>query len=447
MAREYDIIIIGTGVAGTVCANKAAAAGMKIAITDIREYGGTCALRGCVPKKVLVGVAETVEQVNRFNKLGIMPQSSVDWSKLMEYKQTFVEKFPANKEEKFKNMDVETYHGGAKFVSQNEVKIADTVLKGKHILIASGSVPRKIGIKGEEHLITSEQFLNLDELPSRIVFVGGGYISFEFAHIAARAGSQVTILQRSEVLKHFDRDMVKLLVKASQEAGINVNTGVSVSSVESTSAGYTVNTRDSEGKESRIECDLVVNGSGRVAALEGMELEKGNVETKDGFVKTNEYMQSVSNPYVYAAGDCVKPGAPLTPVASLQGTTAADNIIKGNVKTVDYTGIPSTVFTLPPLSSVGVSLSESTEKYEVLIHDRSHWYNSRRLSENYAASKVIIEKDSQTIAGAHLLGSHSEEVINLFAMAIRLGLTLSEFKRVVYVFPTVSSEIQSMIRK
>jgi glutathione reductase (NADPH) len=447
MAREYDIIIIGTGVAGTVCANKAAAAGMKIAITDIREYGGTCALRGCIPKKVLVGVAETVEQVNRFNKLGIMPQSSVDWSKLMEFKQTFVENFPANKEEKFKNMDIETYHGGAKFVSQNEVKIADTVLKGKHILIAPGSVPRKIGIKGEENLITSEQFLNLDELPRRIVFVGGGYISFELAHVAARAGSQVTILQRSEVLKQFDREMVKLLVKASKEAGININTGVSVSSVESTSSEYTVNTKDREDKESHIECDLVVNGSGRIAALEGMELERGNVDTKDGFVETNEYMQSVSNPYVYAAGDCVKPGAPLTPVASLQGTTAADNMIKGNVKTVDYTGIPSTVFTLPPLSSVGVSLSESTDRYEVLIHDRSHWYNSRRLSENYAASKVIIEKESQTIAGAHLLGSHSEEVINLFAMAVRLRLTLSQFKRVVYVFPTASSEVQFMIRE
>ncbi|MFW5987502.1 MAG: FAD-dependent oxidoreductase, partial [Methanohalophilus sp.] len=266
MAREYDIVIIGTGVAGTVCANKTAAAGMKIAITDIREYGGTCALRGCVPKKVLVGVAETVEQVNRFNKLGIMPQSSVNWNKLMDFKQTFVDNFPQNKEEKFKNMNIDTYHGGAKFVSQNEVKIADTILRGKHILIASGSVPRKTAIRGEENLITSEQFLNLDELPRRIVFVGGGYISFEFAHIAARAGSQVTILQRSEVLKQFDRNMVKLLVKASEEAGINVNTGISVSSVESTSAGFTVNTRDGEGKESRIECDLVVNGSGRIAA-------------------------------------------------------------------------------------------------------------------------------------------------------------------------------------
>ncbi|MBP2030280.1 glutathione reductase (NADPH) [Methanohalophilus levihalophilus] len=448
MEAEYDVIVIGTGVAGPVCANKLARYDMKVAIVDSREYGGTCALRGCVPKKVLVGVAELVERTEKFHAVGAVDcAASINWKKLIELKETFVDFQPAQKEAEYGQKGIDTYHGQARFLSPDTITIGDKQLKAKYIFIATGGIPKPLEFKGHEHLVTSEDFLELETLPKRILFAGGGYISFEFAHVAARAGAEVTILQRGKhILKHFDSDMTDLLTKASEEAGIKIHTEHVVIAVDKVGNEYVVTAATPAGEETFI-CDLVVHGSGRIPALEGMDLEKGNVELENGGIAVNEFMQSVSNPKVYAGGDCVKIGAPLTPIASLQGTVAASNILSGNTKTVDYNGVPSAVFTIPTLASVGISLEKADEKYDVYFHDTSDWYTSRRLQENISATKVIVEKETGKIAGAHLLGSEAAEVINIFAMAMRLGITLDEFKKVVYVFPTMASDIQHMIRK
>ena len=448
MESEYDAIIIGTGVTGGVCANKLARSGMKIAITDSREYGGTCALRGCVPKKVLVGVAELVERAGQFHELGVVNSKiSIDWEKLIELKETFVDFLPAQKETGYEKQGIDTYHGQARFLSPNSISVGDKQLKAKYIVIAAGGTPRPLDFPGKEHLIDSEEFLELESLPKRVIFTGGGYISFEFAHVATRAGAEVTILQRGKhVLKQFDSDMTDLLVKASEEAGIRIHTEHTVKAVEKTGEEYIVTAITPQG-EKKFTCDLVIHGSGRIPALEGMDLEKGNISLEKGGIAVNEFMQSVSNPNVYAGGDCVNIGAPLTPIASLQGTVAASNIIEGNTKTVDYNGVPSAVFTIPTLASVGISLEKPDETYDIFFHDTSDWYTSRRLREKISATKIIVEKATGKIAGAHILGSEAAEVINIFAMAMRLGITIDEFKRVVYVFPTMASDIQFMIRQ
>lgn len=448
METEYDVIIMGAGVAGGVAASKLARAGMKIAVIELREYGGTCALRGCVPKKVLTGVAELVDLQKRFGNAGVVnPENSIDWEKLMELKRGFVDFIPEQREKGFGKMGIATYHGRAHFAGPDTVAVGEDRFRGKHILVAVGAVPRKLGIPGEEWLATSDDFLELKALPRRIVFAGGGYISFEFAHLAARAGAEVIILQRSyRVLRQFDPKLTGLLVKATEEAGIGVLTGRTLEAVEKAGEEFIVTASTPEGRET-FTCDLVVHGSGRVAATDGLDADKGGVELEKGGVVVNEFMQSISNPRVYAGGDCVGVGALLTPVASLQGTVAASNMLTGNSRTVDYTGIPSTVFTIPALAGVGISPEDDDDRYDIIFHDMSSWYTARRLLEKYSASRVIVDKATGKIAGAHILGTEAPEVINLFAMAMRLGIPVDEFRRVVYVFPTMASDIQYMIRR
>ncbi|RDY67603.1 NAD(P)/FAD-dependent oxidoreductase, partial [Halobacillus trueperi] len=193
MKTEYDLIVIGTGSAGSVAAVKCNEAGWNVAIVDEKPYGGTCALRGCDPKKVLVGAAELVDWNKRMNGNGIKENTSIHWQDLMKFKRTFTSSVPEKKEAGLNKRGISTYHGNASFQSETEVRVGEEVLKGKHILLATGSQPASLGIEGEEHFTHSDEFLELDQLPDRIVFVGGGYISFEFAHIAARAGAEVHI--------------------------------------------------------------------------------------------------------------------------------------------------------------------------------------------------------------------------------------------------------------
>lgn len=227
---------------------------------------------------------------------------------------------------------IDTYHGNASFVSEDKLEVNKEVLEGSHFLIASDAKPTPLPIKGEEHLTYSDEFLELDELPQRIVFVGGGYISFEFAHIAARAGSEVHIIHRGQrPLENFDIDLVDILLEKSKEIGIQVHLQHSVESIEKEQGKFHVYARKKEDI-TRFEADIVIHGAGRVPALD-MNLEKGNIERKKHGVHVNEYLQSVSNPNVYAAGDAAATdGLPLTPVASADSHVVASNLLKGNSK-------------------------------------------------------------------------------------------------------------------
>lgn len=449
MKEEYDAFVIGTGAAGTTFAYKLNAAGWKVGIADNREYGGTCALRGCIPKKVLAGVSNIVDEHNRMLDKGIKGNKIfIDWSSLVDYKRTFTEAHPQQSEKGYIDAGIDTFHGTVHFEDESTLSVGEKKITSRYIIITTGSKPRRLNILGEEYLVTSEEFMELEKLPKKIIFAGGGYISFEFAHIAARAGCDVTILQRGDrVLKMFDADLVDMLVKASEDAGINVVTGKELKNIEKTSDGFKVTTccKDSE-KDETFFADMVVHGLGRVAAIEELELVKGNVALEKGNIALNEYFQSVSNPRVYAAGDCIRAGPALTPVVSLQADIAATNILEGNKERADYTVIPSTVFTIPPLSSVGITENELSEDQKVLFYDMSQWYSSRRINSGYAASKVIIDESSDLILGAHLLAPNSEEVINLFAMAMRYGLTATQLKSMVFSYPSVAYDLNYMLK-
>ncbi|MCA0987163.1 dihydrolipoyl dehydrogenase family protein [Guptibacillus algicola] len=448
MMKSYDLIVIGSGSGGSVTAGKCKKAGWSVAMIDSRPFGGTCALRGCDPKKVLVGAAELMDWNNRMEGHGIQSEASIDWNELMKFKKTFTEPVPKKKEESLNESGIDTYHGKASFVSENEVQVGDETLKGSRILIATGAGPSKLNIEGEENFTYSDEFLDLEELPKKIIFVGGGYISFEFAHVAARSGAEVHIVHRGErTLENFDSDLVDILMEKSKEIGIQVHLKSSVASIEKRKEGYTVTA--TQGEDSfELEGDLVVHGAGRRPSLD-MDLEKANVEYDKKGVKVNRYLQSVSNPHVYAAGDvAATDGLPLTPVAGLESHVVSSNLLKGNEKEVEYPVLPSVVFTVPKIATVGLSEREAKERnpnVKVIHEEVSNWFTYRRTNESHAAIKLLIDEENDLVVGAHLISNEADELINHFATAIQFKITTKQLKKMIYAYPTSASDIAHML--
>lgn len=339
---SFDLLVIGVGMAAVAAANKCAQAGWAVAVVDERPFGGTCALRGCDPKKMLRGGAEIIDAARLTQGQGVDTGGlAINWSELVAFKRRFTDATPARIEGGLKDNGVVTLHGTARFIDRRRVEVNGQTIEAKHFLIASGAEPRRLSFPGAEHLTRSDQFLELEHLPERILFVGGGYVSFKFAHIAARAGRQVTIVDRGErPLKAFDPDLVERLVERSDNAGITLHRETQITEIEKTHSGYRVKINQ-DGTPQTIETDRVVHGAGRVPALARLNLKAADIATGEAGVEVNDYLQRRSNPAVYAAGDAAaSPGLPLTAVAVFEGKVAASNLIKGNHLTPDYRGVP-----------------------------------------------------------------------------------------------------------
>lgn len=446
--RLYDLVVIGTGSGGAPAAFRCAADGWSVAVVDERPYGGTCALRGCDPKKVLIGGAQLADWARRMQGHGVSPTPQIDWSALMRFKRSFTDPVPKNREQRFQKAGIDTLHGTARFVSEDAIEVDGQTLRFEHLLLANGAKPAPLPIDGFEHLTTSTEFLELDPLPERLAFVGGGYISFEFAHLAARAGAEVTILHRGErPLGGFEPDLVDVLLDHTRNLDITVHLVAEVTGVALQDGGYVVRASQ-DGEALDVPADRVVHGAGRVPALDALELETGGVDATRRGVTVDGRLQSVSNPRVWAAGDAAStPGLPLTPVASMESMTAASNL-RGGDRTPNYDGIPTVVFTIPPMASVGLTEAEAHERgLDVAARhkdDITGWYSYERLRSEAAAFKVIIENDTGRIVGAHLLGEHAEEVINLFALAIRHSLSATDLRHGIYAYPTHVSDVSYM---
>ena len=448
MEKQYDLVVVGTGTAAMVAATQVRAADWSVAVIDFRPFGGTCALRGCDPKKLLIGGVDATDHVRRMQGKGVVGNVTIDWPDLMAFKRGFTDPVPANHEQRYREKGIDTYHGRARFTGPTTIEVGDDLLVAKHVLIASGAEPIKLHIPGEEHLVTNEGFLALPALPRRIVLVGGGYIAAEFSHIAARAGAQVTILQHGErLLDGFDPDLVGWLMQAFNTIGVDVRLETTVEAIDKTDTGYRVRST-SHGVTSTVDADLVVHAAGRAPALESLDLAVAGIENDRGRLILNEYLQSVSNPTVYAAGDAAQVGPALTPVSSHDAKVVAANLLKGNHRRPDYRGVPSVVFTIPPMATVGLTEAKAREqglKFKVKSQKASDWFTARQAAEPTYGFKVLVDEASDHILGAHLVGPHADEVINLFALAIRHDLTTADLKSTIFAYPTGASDIGYMI--
>lgn len=442
---NIDILVIGTGTSGYTVAHGLKREGKTVAVADRRAYGGTCAKRGCQPKKYLVDNSEIIHLAKSLTGKGIRNTPEVSWKDLMNLKRDFTEKVSSNTEKGFIDAGIETYHGDVRFTSANSVLVGDLPVTAENIVLAVGTVPSPLGIPGGDLTVDSEYFLDMNTMPERVIFIGGGYISFELAAVAHMSGAETIILHRSaQPLKHFDPDLTNTLVEAMREEGLSLITEHPVQKIEKIDSKFKVT---AGGKV--FKADLVVNASGRIPDFSRMNLEAGNVKFGSRGIEVNEYLQSSSNSSVFAVGDCVDSGPHLATVADMQAEIVVKNILSDRSVIPDYSNIPSAVFSLFPMASVGISEREAIEKnLDVRIKkmDQSTFPSSKRIGQKAAMCKVIIENKTEKILGVHILGHNAPEVINTFALAVKMGHTAEDLNSVLWAYPTHTSDMKYCLK-
>ncbi|HCR31653.1 MAG TPA: NAD(P)/FAD-dependent oxidoreductase, partial [Opitutae bacterium] len=369
-----------------------------------------------------------------------------DWPALQKLKIAFQDGIPEGQVKDFQDSGIETFAGRATLNGPRSIEVDGETLEADNIVLATGARPRKTDIPGSELAKNSEYFLNLESLPKRVLFVGGGYISFEFAHVAAQAGAEVTILHRSECpLKAFDRDIVKTVVEASEDSGIRIILKESPTRIESTDNQFRVH-----GSSGAIyETDLVIEASGRVPNLSVLDGDLGGVEHSSRGIEVNEFLQSVSNPNVYAIGDCAATPYQLATVADEEGKVAAENILNDNRRSVDYSVIPTAGFTIPNVASVGLTEKQAEEKnldFRIESGVTTGWPSSNRIGEKHSAYKILISNEDDTIIGAHLARHNASEVISSFGLAMKYRIPASELANFPWAYPTYTSDLKYMVR-
>jgi glutathione reductase (NADPH) len=447
--RSFDVVILGGGNAGMGVTVATREAGLKVAMLEPDLLGGTCPNRGCMPKKVLVAAAHALDEIERAKAHHIaVSKPTLDWAALIDREKAIIAGIPASLGELMNRRGVEVIRERGRFAGPNAIAVGGETLEAKHVVIATGSTPHRLPFPGAELMITSDDVLSERGLPASVVFVGGGVIALEFSHVYARAGAKVTILEAlPRLLGNMDADAVAQLCRETERIGVAIHTGVEVRRIERAGDGLRV-VYEEGGVERAIEADRVVNSAGRDPVLGDLDLVAGEIAAEQDKIATDAYLRSASNPAVYVCGDAVAGHAQLSPIATYEGRIVGRNIVDGPRHTPDYASIPSCVFTVPALASVGLTQAVAEQHgidLNVAVNDMHEWLSGRTYALSAAWSKVLIDKRTDRIVGAHLLGHAGEELIHIFALAIKHGITATEIRDFVYGFPTFSADIKSML--
>jgi len=297
-------------------------------------------------------------------------------------------------------------------------------------------------------MIASDEMLSERDLPASVIFVGGGVISLEFGHVYARAGANVTILEAlPQLLPALDKDAVARLQTENERIGISVRTAISVKRIEPADGRLRV-VFTHGGEERSIEADRVVNGAGRVANIDALDLATGHIEHANGRVALDNHLRSTSNPLVYVCGDAVPTSPQLSPIATYEGDMVGRNIVEGPTYSPNYASMATSVYTVPPLATVGLTEAVARQKYfavDVHTNDMQDWFSAKTYAETVAWSKIVVDRTTDRILGAHFVGHAGQELVNLFGLAMRFGLTAGQIRDNVYSYPTFSSDIKHML--
>ena len=447
--EKYDVLILGGGNAGMGVTVATRAAGLSVAMIEPRDLGGTCPNRGCTPKKVLVAAAHALDEIGRADRHAIIvDKPRLDWPALIEREKAIIRDIPSRLSALMAKRGVDVISGEAMFIRSNAIRVNDRELEAKNIVIATGSKPRPLPIPGAEHLTISDDVLNDPELPRAVVFVGGGVIAFELGHVYARAGVDVTILEAlPQLLAGFDEDAVERLRGESVRLGIDIHTKAWVRRIDEANGRLRVSFAK-DGVERLVEADRVVNCAGRVSNVEGLDLGAGVIVHREGRIEIDDYLRSRSNPDIYVCGDAVWNSPQLSPVATYEGGIVGRNIVDGPKHRPNYAHIPASLYTIPALASVGLTEAKAREqglRVKAHVNDMQDWLSARTYAETVAWSKIIVEQSTDRVVGAHIVGHAGEELIHIFALAMKHGITAPQLAEMVYGFPTFSADIRNMM--
>lgn len=440
---DYDLFTIGAGSGGVRASRVAAAHGARVAIAEEHRVGGTCVIRGCVPKKMLVYGAHFAEDLEDAKAFGwTIDNPKFDWKTLRNNVLRDVDRLNGLYTETLENHGVEIINERAELVGPHEIALAGgRKVTAKHILIATGARPHVPECPGNELGITSNEAFHLDALPPRILIAGGGYIANEFAGIFNEFGSQVTIINRSDVLlRGYDAALRDRLLQISTMKGIDFRFHAEFRGIEPTEDGCL---KVAMTNHDDLVVDCVLFATGRVPNVEGLGLNKAGVELGGkGEIAVDEFSKTSAD-HIYAVGD-VTGRVQLTPVAIREGQAFADTVFGGKPTKVDHSCIPAAVFSHPPLAGVGLTESEARNKYgsvRVYQSDFRPMKNVLAGRNERALYKMICDEDSGRILGIHMIGPEAAEIMQAAAVAVKAGLTKADFDATVAIHPTMAEEL------
>jgi len=449
----YDVVIIGSGTSGQTAAFDLNEKGLKVAVVEKSDRpGGTCALAGCQPKKWFYEATETIARSRHLEGKGIVAAAEGNWAQVLEQKRRFTADIPEGTIENLQKVGIEFVAGTATFINDDTLSVDNRRIQAKYFVLATGAKPMELPIEGMAHAITSDEFLELAELPASILFIGGGYISFEFAHFAARLGStnqRLVVLEAGDrPLGEFDPEMVDLLVEASQAEGIDIRSSIEVEAIEKHAKGFSVRAANGDS----FEADLVVHGAGRAPNLDSLGLDAAGVEYSEGGITVDQTLRT-SNRHIYAVGDCVST-IQLARVADKEAQVAAENILAelglGRKSAMDYRIVPAVLFTYPQCGMVGqteADLKQAGKTYRRSFAKNLTWPTYKRVGLKNAAYKILADPNHQ-ILGAHILSDHAAGMINTIKQAMLHETTVDELYRqtIVSPYPSRESDLSYMLK-
>jgi glutathione reductase (NADPH) len=445
MAYDYDLFIIGAGSGGVRAARIAAGHGARVAIAEEYRYGGTCVIRGCVPKKLFVYASHFEEDFEDAAAYGwtLPGKPSFDWRTLVTNKDKEIDRLNRIYIGLLDNAGVDRYDGRAVLTDAHTVSVGSRSFSAERILLAAGGTPSLPGIPGIEHAITSNEAFHLEELPRRIVVVGGGYIAVEFAGIFHGLGRQVTQLYRGEqILRGFDGDVRNHLASEMLKRGIDLRIGINVVAIEKSGDVFQLELTDG----GTLECDLVMYATGRRPNTAGIGLQDVGVVLDDGGAVVVDEWSRTNIDNIYAVGD-ITDRIQLTPVALMEGHCFADTVYGGKARRPDHRDVPSAVFSQPSIGNVGLTEEEARSEYGEIDLYKSTFRPMRHTLSGRGEQtfmKLIVEPESDRVVGCHIVGPDAAEIVQGIAIAVKCGATKAQFDATVGIHPTAAEELVTM---